>query len=415
MQITDKPLKALHPYERNPRKNDKAVKAVAKSIEEFGFKVPLVIDSDNVIVAGHTRFKAAMKLGLDKVPCVIADDLSPDQIKAFRLADNKVGELAEWDDDLLLQELNDIEMDMEVFGFDGFDVEDSSADVEEDYYESAPPKESKSKPGDLYLLGEHRLMCGDSTNAKDVQKLCAGESADLVVTDPPYNVDYEGSAGKIENDSMSGSQFLTFLTDAFANIESSLKPGGAFYIWFASCESVNFITALANNDLEVKQQLIWVKSTFTLSRQDYHWRHEPCLYGWKSGEAHYFIDDRKQTTVVEDTPDIDHMSKADMKSLLRAIYEEDGLSTTILHEAKPNVNDLHPTMKPVKLIGRLVANSSRRGEIVLDLFGGSGSTMIACEQLKRKCLMMEFDPKFCDVIIDRWEKYTGDKAVKLNE
>lgn len=306
-------------------------------------------------------------------------------------------------------------MMMDIFGFEEFDIEDNAPEVEEDYYESDPPNEPKSKPGDIFKLGDHLLMCGDSTNYDDVMKLLDNDTVDLVVTDPPYNVNYEGTAGKIENDNMSSVQFLEFLTDAFASIEAALKPGGAFYIWYASREHINFEQALISNNLQVRQQLIWVKNSLVLSRQDYHWRHEPCLYGWKDGAAHYFIDDRSQTTVFEDKHDIDKMSKGEMKQLLKSIYEEDGISTSILHEAKPTSNDQHPTMKPIKLIGRLVANSSRKHEKVLDLFGGSGSTLIACEQLNRKCYTMEYDPKFVDVIVDRWETFTGEKAVKLNE
>lgn len=403
MNIINLKLDQLHPYENNPRKNDEAVKYVAESIKEFGFKVPIVIDKNNVIIAGHTRYKAAKKLKLTEVPCIVADDLTEEQVKAFRLADNKVGELA------------DLNMNMDVFGFEEFDIEDNAPDVEEDYYEPDPPNEPKSKPGDIFKLGEHFLMCGDSTKYEDVMKLLDNDTVDLVVNDPPYNVNYEGTAGKIENDNMSSVQFLEFLTDAFANIEAALKPGGAFYIWYASREHINFEQALINNNLQVREQLIWVKNSLVLSRQDYHWRHEPCLYGWKDGAAHYFVDDRSQTTVFEDKPDIEKMSKGEMKQLLKSIYEEDGISTSILHEAKPTSNDQHPTMKPIKLIGRLVANSSKKHEKVLDLFGGSGSTLIACEQLNRKSYTMEYDPKFVDVIIDRWETFTGEKAVKLNE
>ena len=243
-----------------------------------------------------------------------------------------------------------------------------------------------------------------------------GVLADLVVTDPPYNVAIENSQGmKIQNDNMGSVQFQEFLTKAFANLNVSLKLGGAFYIWFASREHINFETALKENKLEVRQELIWNKNSLVLSRQDYQWKHEPCLYGWKDGEAHYFIDDRKQTTVIEDKKlDINKMKKEEMKSLLEDIFS-DKVSTTIINEDRPNINDLHPTMKPIKLLARLIRNSSKMGELVLDLFGGSGSTLIACEQLNRKCYMMEYDPKYVDVIIDRWEHLTGKEAVKIKE
>lgn len=412
----------LHPYENNPRKNDEAVKYVVESIKEFGFKVPIVVDSKNVIVAGHTRWKAAKKLGMKEVPCVVADDLSEKQIKAFRLADNKVGEFAEWDDDLLIQELQDLDVSMEVFGFEEFDIEEDDVEVEEDFYEPELPEEPRTKRGDIYQLGEHRLMCGDCTDEKDVDKLLNGEIADLVVTDPPYNVDIGGKAefmdaGKdrhILNDKMDSSGFYTFLYDFYTQMLRALKPGGAFYIWHAETEGASFRTALEDAGGHIRQCLIWVKNTLVLSRQDYHWRHEPCLYGWKDGAAHYFVDDRSQTTVFEDKVDVDKLTKEQMKAILKDIFE-DKVSTSVLNEARPTVNDLHPTMKPIKLIGRLVKNSSRKGERVVDFFGGSGSTLITCEQLDRKCYTMELDPKYCDVIIARWEEFTGQKAVRVKK
>lgn len=351
---------------------------------------------------------------MDEVPCIVADDLTDEQIKAFRLADNKVGEMAEWDFDLLAEELEELaNFDMEVFGFDS-DLLDDEPEAEEDDYEVELPEEPIAKVGDIYQLGNHRLMCGDSTSAEDVETLMDGAEADMVLTDPPYNVDISNSKGmKIENDNMDSTKFLEFLTDAFANIESSLKLGGVFYIWFASREHINFEKALNNNGLIVRQELIWNKNSLVLSRQDYQWKHEPCLYGWKDGAAHYFIDDRTQTTVIEDQkPNIKQMKKDEMAALLEEIYS-DKLSTTIINEDKPSNNDLHPTMKPLKLMARQIANSSRKDEVVLDLFGGSGSTMMACEQLNRKCYTMEYDPHYVDVIIDRWEQFTGRKAKKI--
>lgn len=276
-------------------------------------------------------------------------------------------------------------------------------------------------------------MVGDSTKAADVAKLMDGAQADMVVTDPPYNVNYskkekmlsdlgygskrvrENKQVGIANDAMTGSEFKAFLVLAFTNMYEALKLGGAFYIWFASKEHVRFETALNDVGLEVRQNLIWNKNTIVLGMQDYQWKHEPCLYGWKDGASHYFIDDRKQRTVIEDQqPDFSSMKKEEMRRLLEEIYS-DKMSTTIINEDKPNRSDLHPTMKPIKLIARLIKNSSRQNEKVLDLFGGSGSTLIACEQLNRKCYMMEYDPKYADVIIDRWETMTGEKAVLLND
>ena len=303
---------------------------------------------------------------------------------------------------------------MSDFGFD-LDLEDEEEkEIIEDEVPEVP-EEPKAKLGDIYQLGNHRLMCGDSTKEEDVAKLMNGELADLVVTDPPYNVAIENSQGmKIKNDDMGNEEFLDFLTKAFNCLNISLKKGGAFYVWFASREHINFETALNKNGLEVRQELIWNKNSLILGRQDYQWKHEPCLYGWKDGDSHYFIDDRKQTTVIEDKkPDIKKMKKEEMQKLLEEIYS-DKTSTTIINEDKPSVNDLHPTMKPIKLIARQVKNSSKVGEKVLDLFGGSGSTIITCEQLNRKCYTMEYDPIYVDVIIERWENFTGQKAVKIN-
>ncbi len=427
MNIVYIKLKDLKPYEKNPRRNDEAVKYVAESIKEFGFKVPIVVDKNNVIVAGHTRYKASKKLHLEEVPCIIADDLTPDQIKAYRLADNKVGEIAEWDDELLLEELADIDMSMDVFGFEEFDLDDDSPDAEEDYYEPELPDAPRAKRGDIYQLGNHLLMCGDCTQENDVNALTGGLEMDLCVTDPPYNVDYGHKAEKytafknkkrngdyIENDSMSNTNFYEFLFEFYSRMLEVLKPGGAFYIWHAESQGINFRNALQDAGGTIRQCLIWNKNTFTMSMQDYHWKHEPCLYGWKDGAAHYFIDDRTQSTVIEDKIDIDKMSKEEMKNLLKEIYS-DKLATSIINEAKPQRNDLHPTMKPIKLIARLINNSSKKHERVIDFFGGSGSTLIACEQLHRQCFMMELDPKYVDVIIDRWETFTGQKAVKINE
>lgn len=257
-------------------------------------------------------------------------------------------------------------------------------------------------------------MVGDSTDAKQVEALMNGTEADLVVTDPPYNVDITNSQGmKIENDNMGSGEFQDFLNKAFANLQMALKPGGAFYIWHASRTQKAFEEALNLNDMQVKEQIIWVKNAFVFGRSDYQWKHEPCFYGWKDGAGHYFTDDRTQTTVIEDTYDFDKMKKEEAIALLKEIFAEETPST-IIHEDRPMKNDLHPTMKPIKLIARLIKNSSKEGESVLDLFGESGSTLIACEQLERKCFMMEFDPKYADVIIERWEAFTGEKAVKIN-
>lgn len=386
MDIINIALKDLKPYENNPRKNDDAVKYVAESIKEFGFKVPIVIDKNNVIVAGHTRYKAAKKLKMSEVPCIIADDLTDEQIKAFRLADNKVAEKAEWDFDLLNTELDDIiDLDMELFGFEEA-LQDDDEEAVEDEFEVELPAEPKSKLGDIYQLGDNRLMCGDSTVLEDVEKLMGGEQADMLLTDPPYNVNYEGKTKdklKIKNDQMGNDNFRQFLTDAFSNADMVMKPGAVFYIWHADSEGYNFRGACFDAGWTVRQCLIWNKNSMVMGRQDYQWKHEPCLYGWKEGAGHLWASDRKQTTVI--------------------------------NFDKPTRNDMHPTMKPIPLFDYQIKNNTKGGDVVLDLFGGSGTTIMACEQNGRRGYCMEYDPRYVDVIVDRWEKFTGAKAVLLNK
>ncbi|HAP4931523.1 TPA: ParB N-terminal domain-containing protein [Enterococcus faecalis] len=388
MDIKVQKTEDLIPYEKNPRHNEDAITAVAKSIEKFGFKVPIVVDASNVIVNGHTRLKAAKYLGLKEVPTIIADDLTPEQIKAFRLADNKVGEIATWDEELLnaeLDELADLDFDMTEFGFDLPDIESEEVEVIEDEFEEELPAEPISKLGDIYQLGRHRLMCGDSTNSLEVEKLMGNKKADLLITDPPYNVAYEGKGKEaltIKNDSKETNEFHSFLYEAFSAAINNMKLGSSFYVWYASSEVVNFHTALEEAGFLVKQELIWNKNSMVLSRQDYHWKHEPCLYGWASGGSHSWYSDRKQTT--------------------------------ILNFDRPTVNKEHPTMKPVALFDYQIKNSSKQGDCILDLFGGSGTTLIACEQNEREAYLMELDPRYVDVIIARWEAFTGEVAVKIS-
>lgn len=419
MNIAYKNVNDLIPYINNPRDNDAAVDAVASSIKNFGFKVPIVVDSDNEIIAGHTRLKAAQKLGLQEVPTIVAEDLTENQVRAFRLADNKVSELAEWDQELLDNELQDIDgIDMADFGFDLLpDLEVEGVD-EDDWDEELDDGPARSKPGDIYQLGEHRVMCGDSTDPEDIKKLTDGKQVDLIVTDPPYNVAYVGKTADaltIDNDEMDEGNFELFLTDAFTAMAEVLKPGGAFYIWHAESTAHQFIKALEAADLTFRQKLIWVKNTMVLGRQDYHWKHEPCFYGWKDGAAHYFTSDRTQVTVIEDKPNINTMNKDQLVQYAKDLQILLDGGSTILREDKPAASTFHPTMKPVKLIARNIVNSSKRGETVLDIFGGSGSTLIASEQLKRTCYTMELDPKYVDVIIDRYEEFTGVEAVLVHE
>lgn len=319
--------------------------------------------------------------------------------------------------DILSSELNELDQfDMSEYGFEDFTEDD--IDIQEDNWDEQEEikVEAKTKYGEKYQLGNHILMCGDSTKGEDVENLMGGTIADLVVTDPPYNVDYTGKtkdALKIQNDRMGNSDFRNFLDKTFFNMNKALKEGGAFYIWFASREHINFEEALNDNGLQVRQELIWCKNIFVMGRQDYQWKHEPCLYGWKEGTGHYFTDSRSKTTIIEDQLDFEKLKKEEAIKILRDIYEN--IPTTVIHEDRPTRSELHPTMKPLGLMGKLISNSSQKGEIVLDLFGGSGSTLIACEQLGRKCYMMEYDPIYADVIIARWEEFTGRKAVKLSD
>ena len=416
LKIEYLPIDKLTPYEKNAKQHPKEqIEQIKKSISDFEMIDPIgVWGKKNIIVEGHGRLIACKELGFAEVPVIRLDHLTDAERKAYTLAHNKTTMNSDFDADILFEELKNLAeegFDMSDFGFDDFDfnIEEDDTEVEEDYYEPEIPEEPKAKLGDIYQLGNHRLMCGSSTEEADVEELIDGEEMDLCLTDPPYNVNYENKVGKIENDNMGDPQFHEFLYNFYSLMLRSLKPGGAFYIWHADSEGYNFRSALQEAGGTVRQCLIWNKNSLVLGRQDYHWKHEPCLYGWKAGAGHYYIDDRSQTTVFEDKIDIDKLTKDQMKEILKEIFE-DRVSTTVMNEAKPLANDLHPTMKPIKLMGRLIKNSSRPGEKVVDFFGGSGSTLIACEQLNRKCYMMEYDPKYVDVIIDRWEQLTGQKA-----
>lgn len=395
MQVQSIKISEVKPYDKNPRKNDDGVEAVANSIKEFGWQQPIVVDKDNVIIVGHTRYKAAKKLGMDKVPVVVADNLSPEQVKAYRLADNKTGELTDWDMGLLDDELADIaDIDMSDFGFN-LDLDDDEAKVQEDDFDEEVPEEPKSKLGQIYQLGRHRLMCGDSTKTEDVKKLVGGVQCDLLLTDPPYNVDYSSKDygrdkssktrknNQITNDKMAPDEFYKFLFSVFTNAKDNLKDGASFYIWFSDLATVEFNNAANEAGLLVKETLIWEKNNIVLGRQDYQHKHEPCLYGWVKGGSHSWYSDRKQTT--------------------------------ILNFDKPQRSDLHPTMKPVALFDYQIKNSTKSGDVVLDLFGGSGTTIMACEQDGRNACVMEYDPKYVDVIIKRWEDFTGKKAELISD
>ncbi|HBP05888.1 MAG TPA: DNA modification methylase [Lentisphaeria bacterium] len=392
MQICNMKITDIIPYDKNPRLNDGAVEAVANSIKEFGWRAPIVVDKDMVIICGHTRLKAAIQLGLEEVPVHIADNLTPEQVQAYRIADNRTGEIAEWDYSLLpveLKELQDSDFDLSLLGFDADELDKLLNGEEENVVaegetdaDAVPevPEVAVSKRGEVYQLGKHRLMCGDSTKPEDVAKLLDGELADMVFTDPPYGVSYKGvnnPGGRawevIENDDLRGDTLSEFLLAAFKNIKAHLREKRAFYIWYATSNHLQFEHAIIDAGLKSKQVLMWNKGMI-LGHSDYHWAFEPCFYGCKADENCIWFGDRCQTTVW------------DIK--------------------RDNTREyVHPTQKPTALAIKAMFNSCKPGEIVLDLFGGSGSTLIACEQSNRVNRSMEFDPKYADVIRKRWAEF----------
>lgn len=383
----------LVPYINNARTHSPAqIKQIQASIREFGFINPVLIDGKHNIIAGHGRVMAAKNEGLDRVPCLFIEHLTEAQKKAYIIADNKLAENAGWDMELLrveLEGLQALDFNMDLIGFDDIELDDlfsaNDAEVMEDDFEVELPEEPKSKLGDIYQLGRHRLMCGDATKTEDIEKLMNGMKADMYLTDPPYNVDYEGKtkdALKIKNDTMGNDQFKQFLTDSFSSANTFMKQGAVFYIWHADSEGYNFRGACFDVGWQVRQCLIWNKSSMVMGRQDYHWKHEPCLYGWKAGAGHLWASDRKQTT--------------------------------ILSFDRPSRSAEHPTMKPVALFDYQIQNNTKKEDVVLDTFAGSGTTVVACEQNGRNAYCMELDPKYIDVIINRWENLTGETAVLIS-
>jgi site-specific DNA-methyltransferase (adenine-specific) len=371
----------------NPRQiKDDKFKNLVQSITDFPEMLdirPIVVNTDMVILGGNMRFRACKEAGLKQVPVIVADNLTEDQQREFLIKDNVSG--GEWDWDLLANEW-DVEQ-LEEWGLDipvDFKGEDLEAE-EDDFDVPEGGIETDIILGDLFEIGEHRLICGDSTQTDTFEKLMQGELADMVVTDPPYNVAYEGKtkdALTIENDSMSNDDFYKFLYDFYTALTTAVKKGGAIYVWHASSEVINFGKAMVDSGWLLKQQLIWVKNSMVMGRQDYQWKHEPCLYGWLKGDSHKWYSDRKQTTVIE--------------------FD------------RPNRNGEHPTMKPIGLFAYQIENSSKHGDIVIDAFGGSGTTMVACEQLKRKARIIEYDPRYCQVILERMIKLEPTLKVKKN-
>jgi len=372
-----------------------------------------------VVLAGNMRAAAAKRIGWKDITChVVPEGTDIDTLKQIVLKDNS--SFGDWDTGLLLSEWKGIEFADWGIELPSYTLTEEPEMAEDDHYDVEAKlqkiKEPKTQRGEIYRLGNHFLMCGDSTDASNFERLMRGGLADLCVTDPPYNVNYEGSTDeklKIVNDRMSDGAFREFLVKAFRNIYNSTKAGAACYIFFASLEALNFVGAYRGAGFIYKQFLIWVKNTITLSRSDYQWAHEQVIYGWKPGAPHYFIQNRKLRTVIDDQLDFDKMTKVQLRDLCKSVFDQDVTPTDVIRENKPLRNAEHPTMKPVPLVGRFIANSSRGGELVLDPFGGSGSTLIACEQLGRHCRMIELDPVYCDVIIHRWETFTGQKAERI--
>lgn len=380
----------LIPFARNSRTHsDEQVAQIAASIREFGWTNPILVDGANGIIAGHGRLAAARKLGMAEIPVIVLDHLTDAQKRALVIADNKLALNAGWDTELLSSEIEGLGeegFDLSLLGFNEAELAALLAEKTEGLTDPddvpEPPADPVSVLGDVWLLGKHRLLCGDSTSVDDMERLTAGQAADMWLTDPPYNVAYEGKtkdALKIQNDSMGNEQFRQFLRDAYVAADAVLKPGAVFYIWHADSEGYNFRGAAQDAGWKVRQCLIWKKSVMVMGRQDYQWKHEPCLYGWKDGAGHLWAADRKQTTILE--------------------FE------------KPARNAEHPTMKPVALFEYQMLNNTKGGDIVLDSFGGSGTTLIAAEKNGRIARIMELDPKYCDVIVKRWQEFTGQEAI----
>lgn len=411
---------------RNPRKiDDDDMAALKKSIADDPDLLGLwkltvyPLDGRYVALSGNQRLQACRELKIRHLTCDVLDAETPPEL--LRKIVIKANRMAGKDDLDLLKIEWDFEELTSMWEFPDLEVSHDSqllAEVESDDTIDEVPEyvETRCKLGDIWQLGPHRLMCGDSTLAADVTELMDGEKADMFLTDPPYNVNYRSSLGlRIVNDQQGDAQFLDFLTKAFQNGVNALKTGGAIYIWHAETEGYNFRRAIINVGLRTHQCLIWNKNSLILGRVDYQWKHEPCLYTWKEGAGHYFVDDRSQSTVFEDAGlNVHRMKKSELEELVMKMLG-DRISTTVINENKPRKNDQHPTMKPVRLLARLIRNSSKAEETVLDLFGGSGSTLIACQQLNRRCLMMEIDPHYCDVILTRWERLTGETATKLEK
>jgi len=390
LTVKYRPVSELVPYVRNARTHsDEQVAQLAGSIKEFGWTNPILVDDDGGIIAGHGRLLAAQRLKMDEVPTIQIGGLSEAQRRALVLADNKLALNAGWDIDLLKVELGDLNNQGFDIALTGFSVDELSKLLAPDGTEGLTdpddtpevPVDPVSKLGDVWVCGPHRVMCGSSLEQTAVDKLCANQAVDMLLTDPPYNVAYTGKTKEaltIKNDSMDDESFRGFLRDAFVSADTVMKAGAVFYIWHADLEGYNFRGACRDANWKVRQCLVWRKNSMVMGRQDYHWQHEPCLYGWKEGASHLWASDRKQTTIL----DFD----------------------------RPSRSENHPTMKPVALFEYQLLNNTKGGDIVLDSFGGSGTTLIAAEKNGRVARLMELDPKYVDVIVQRWQEFTGKQA-----
>ena len=422
---------ALIPYAGNARTHPpEQVAQIAASMRRWGFTIPVLVAEDGTIIAGHGRILAARQVGLTEVPVMVARGWSDEDRRLYTLADNRLAETSEWDADLLRLEIDQLladglDDDLSQFGFSAAELDallpgalvETGAGLTDDDDVPEPPASSITKPGDVWLLGEHRLVCGDSTSADVLARACGGRSVDACWTDPPYNVAYSTSAGSIANDDLPDEDFRAFLVAAFA-AAAQLRPGAPIYVAHADTEGLNFRAAFAAAGFKLSGCLVWVKSSLVLGRSDYQWRHEPILYGWKPGAAHDWYGGRKQTTVSEGgqvrwMPDGTlHVDVAGQTLVIRGDgLEVDAIETSVVRVERPKKNPDHPTMKPVSLIALQLENSTKRGDVVLDPFGGSGSTLIACQKLGRVACLAELDPRYCDVIVRRWQEYTGGSAV----
>jgi site-specific DNA-methyltransferase (adenine-specific) len=413
IQIENLPIGLVKPNPENPRTiTDAKFKQLVKSIRDFPEMLnlrPIVVNDQMIALGGNMRLKACQEAGLKTVPVVRASGLTEAQQKEFIIKDN-VG-FGEWDwaaigADWDLAAVQD-------WGLDLPEMLLKEPEVKEDNYEIPDLSPGDITEGDIFQIGPHRLICGDTRKAETLTRLMDGQEADLVLTDPPYNVDFENWATgmKMANDNMDGLAFYEFLLQAFNAMNQVTKPGGAWYVWHADSEGLNFRRAFTDAGLLLKQCLIWNKKSLVMGRSDYQWKHEPCLYGWKPGAAHYFTDERTKATVIDDMADYKKMSKPELIKILEGMLIGE-IKATVMNHDKPLSNAQHPTMKPVVLIGDLIHNSTKPGQAVLDGFGGSGTTMVAAHQLKRRTYMVEYDPKYCAVILDRMSQLDPGLEIK---